>query len=89
MFNYSHDYIHPLSHIVEHLRDGSGSNSFLNVNYWIQMTRQHSHQRPRDLFHHHLNIREAETRLQRRPQERMQRRCQGFHSGLLPRGRGL
>ena len=34
-------------------------------------------------------LREAETRLQRRPQERMQRRCQGFHSGLLPRGRGL
>ena len=36
-----------------------------------------------------IYLREVGTRLQRRQQELRRRRCQGFHSGLLPRGRGL
>ena len=36
-----------------------------------------------------IYLREVGTRLQRRQQELRRRRCQGFHSGLLLRGRGL
>ena len=51
-------YIHPLSHVVEHLRDGSGSDSFLGVNHWNQTTnhnqnRHHHHQHYCFAFLHH------------------------------------